>query len=78
MASTQLPRPEMATIGGTLKVSRMVTGLWQLAGGHDTNLQLDECAKQMQPLIDAGLTTFDMADRMFPKKPCGITEKLYR
>jgi aryl-alcohol dehydrogenase-like predicted oxidoreductase len=63
MTTTKSPQPETATIGGSLKVARMVTGLWQLAGGHDTHLQLDECAAQMQPLIDAGMTTFDMADR---------------
>jgi predicted oxidoreductase len=57
------PTPETAILGGSLEISRMITGLWQLAGGHDTHIQLDECAKEMRPLIEAGLTTFDMADR---------------
>lgn len=57
------PRPERTVIGGSLQISRMISGLWQLAGGHDINFSLNDCAENMQPLIEAGLTTFDMADR---------------
>ena len=47
-----------------LKISRILTGLWQVAdmerGGK--SLDLDEAAKALLPYIEAGLTTFDMAD----------------
>ena len=47
-----------------LKTSRILTGLWQVAdmerGGKQ--LDLDTAAKALIPYIEAGLTTFDMAD----------------
>ena len=47
-----------------LKISRVLTGLWQVAdmerGGKQ--LDLDHAAKALLPYIEAGLTTFDMAD----------------
>lgn len=47
-----------------LKISRILTGLWQVAdmerGGQQ--LDLDEAAKSLIPYIEKGLTTFDMAD----------------
>lgn len=47
-----------------LAISRVLTGLWQLAdmerGGR--TLGLERTADAMQPYADAGLTTFDMAD----------------
>ena len=47
-----------------LSISRVVTGLWQIAdmerGGR--TLDLDAAARAMQPYIDAGFTSFDMAD----------------
>jgi aryl-alcohol dehydrogenase-like predicted oxidoreductase/enamine deaminase RidA (YjgF/YER057c/UK114 family) len=47
-----------------LEISRIVTGLWQVADmeRHGGPLNLDACAAAMQPYYDAGLTTFDMAD----------------
>lgn len=47
-----------------LTISRILTGLWQIAdmerGG--TPLDPEATAREMQPYVDAGLTTFDMAD----------------
>ena len=47
-----------------LSISRVVTGLWQIAdmerGGR--TLDLEAAARAMQPYIDAGFTSFDMAD----------------
>jgi aryl-alcohol dehydrogenase-like predicted oxidoreductase len=40
----------------------MVSGLWQLAGGHDENIDIGAAAQAMHPLLDAGLECFDMAD----------------
>lgn len=44
------PKPERTTIGGSLDISRMVSGLWQLAGGHDEKIDLAVAAKAMEPL----------------------------
>jgi aryl-alcohol dehydrogenase-like predicted oxidoreductase/enamine deaminase RidA (YjgF/YER057c/UK114 family) len=47
-----------------LKISRLLTGLWQVADmerdGH--SLDLEKAAQALIPYIEAGLTTFDMAD----------------
>ena len=47
-----------------LKISSILTGLWQVAdmerGGK--SLDLDQAAKALLPYIEAGLTSFDMAD----------------
>lgn len=47
-----------------LEISRVVTGLWQVADQerNGQQLDLDAAAAAMQPYVDAGLTTFDMAD----------------
>jgi len=46
------------------KLSKVLTGLWQVAdmerGGQQ--LDIDKAAKALLPYIEAGLTTFDMAD----------------
>ena len=53
-------------------ISRVVTGLWQVAdlerprnrgeGGDQRLLDPEAAARAMQPYVDAGLSTFDMAD----------------
>ena len=52
------------SLGNTLKISRILTGLWQVAdmerGGKQ--LDIDQAAKSLLPYIEAGLTAFDMAD----------------
>ncbi|MFT7189227.1 MAG: aryl-alcohol dehydrogenase-like predicted oxidoreductase/enamine deaminase RidA [Sediminicola sp.] len=47
-----------------LEISRIVTGLWQIADMERDGKTLDPVAtsKYMQPYINAGLTSFDMAD----------------
>lgn len=47
-----------------LKISRIITGLWQVADMErdGKSLDLDEAAKAMLPYIEAGMTSFDMAD----------------
>ena len=47
-----------------LEISRIVTGLWQIADMErdDRVLDLDKTARAMKAYTEAGLTTFDMAD----------------
>lgn len=59
--SLQVPRIELAP---GLAISRVLTGLWQLADMERDGraIDLERTADAMQPYVDAGLTTFDMAD----------------
>jgi aryl-alcohol dehydrogenase-like predicted oxidoreductase/enamine deaminase RidA (YjgF/YER057c/UK114 family) len=47
-----------------LEISRVLTGLWQIADMERDGrvLDLDAAAQAMAPYVEAGLTTFDMAD----------------
>jgi aryl-alcohol dehydrogenase-like predicted oxidoreductase/enamine deaminase RidA (YjgF/YER057c/UK114 family) len=47
-----------------LRISRVVTGLWQIADMErdERSLDLEQVADSMRAYADAGLTTFDMAD----------------
>ena len=47
-----------------LEVSRIITGLWQIADieRNGETLNPDETALHMEPYVRAGLTSFDMAD----------------
>ncbi|MGY6741631.1 MAG: aldo/keto reductase [Cecembia sp.] len=47
-----------------LKISRVLTGLWQIADMEKEGQTLDpkETAVHMAPYVEAGLSTFDMAD----------------
>jgi aryl-alcohol dehydrogenase-like predicted oxidoreductase/enamine deaminase RidA (YjgF/YER057c/UK114 family) len=51
-----------------LSISRVVTGLWQLADMErdGRTIDLDRAAAAMEPYAEAGLTTFDMADHYGP------------
>ncbi|ORY33135.1 aldo/keto reductase [Naematelia encephala] len=49
-----------------LRIPRIITGLWQLAGGHDSAVDVASCAKAMQELSESGFTGFDMADHYGP------------
>ena len=55
--------PRVALAPG-LSISRVLTGLWQLADMErdGRTIDLESTAAAMQPYVDAGLTTFDMAD----------------
>ncbi|TDZ19481.1 Uncharacterized protein Cob_v007556 [Colletotrichum orbiculare MAFF 240422] len=57
---------ERTTIAEGLEIPRILNGLWQLAGGHDDDVQVAAAAEAMAPLIDAGLDGFDMADHYGP------------
>ncbi|CZR51659.1 related to hormone-sensitive lipase [Phialocephala subalpina] len=61
-SKTPLPTPERTAIGGSLEIPRMVSGLWQLAGGHDDHVDFEVATEAMDSLISAGLGCFDMAD----------------
>ena len=58
------PKIETCQLSPTLRASRVVNGLWQVAdmerGGQ--NLDASETSKYMMPYLEAGFTTFDMAD----------------
>ena len=59
-----IPRPERRALAPDLDVSRIVTGLWQVADMErdGRRLDLDAAARAMAPYAEAGFTTFDMAD----------------
>ncbi|KXT00119.1 hypothetical protein AC579_7199 [Pseudocercospora musae] len=61
-AKPPCPKPERITIAGTLNMPRMLNGLWQLAGGHDTDIDIHTAADAIDGLVDLGLDGFDMAD----------------
>jgi hypothetical protein len=50
MSATNTPKPERTTIGGSLEIPRMINGLWQLAGGHDQDVDITTAAGAMEPL----------------------------
>jgi aryl-alcohol dehydrogenase-like predicted oxidoreductase/enamine deaminase RidA (YjgF/YER057c/UK114 family) len=58
------PRVERCEIAPGLSLSRVLTGLWQIAdmerGGH--TLDLGTAASAMEAYVHLGFTTFDMAD----------------
>jgi aryl-alcohol dehydrogenase-like predicted oxidoreductase/enamine deaminase RidA (YjgF/YER057c/UK114 family) len=55
---------EYLELAPDLKISRVLTGLWQIADLERTGETLDpaETARHMTPYVEAGFTTFDMAD----------------
>ena len=55
---------ERRALAPDLDISRVLTGLWQLADMERDGQPLDvaRAAAAMAPYADAGLTTFDMAD----------------
>jgi aryl-alcohol dehydrogenase-like predicted oxidoreductase/enamine deaminase RidA (YjgF/YER057c/UK114 family) len=58
------PSAERIALAPDLQISRVVTGLWQIADMERDGKTLDlaATAESMQPYVDAGFTTFDMAD----------------
>ncbi len=55
---------ERFSLAPDLSISRVLTGLWQIADMErdGQTLDLDATAKSMGPYANAGFTTFDMAD----------------
>lgn len=56
--------PERIALAPDLVISRVITGLWQIADMERDGKTLDlaATAAAMTPYVDAGFTTFDMAD----------------
>jgi aryl-alcohol dehydrogenase-like predicted oxidoreductase len=57
-------RVERMALAPDLSISRVVTGLWQIADMERDGraLDLDQAAQAMRPYVESGLTSFDMAD----------------
>ncbi len=57
-------QPERCELAPGFTISRVLTGLWQIADMERQRQKLDAkaTAAAMQPYVDAGFTTFDMAD----------------
>ncbi len=55
---------ETCVLSPSLTISRVLTGLWQIADMERNGTAVDPAmtARSMQPYCDAGFTTFDMAD----------------
>lgn len=55
---------ERTALSNTLEISKVVTGLWQIADmeREGNRLELANLADAMLPYVEAGLTSFDMAD----------------
>lgn len=53
-----------SALAPTLTISRVITGLWQIADMErdGTTLDPEVTAESMHPYVDAGFTSFDMAD----------------
>jgi aryl-alcohol dehydrogenase-like predicted oxidoreductase/enamine deaminase RidA (YjgF/YER057c/UK114 family) len=62
------PNVDRRDLSPDLSISRVLTGLWQLADMErdGRKLDLDRAAAAMRPYVEAGLTTFDMADHYGP------------
>lgn len=58
------PTVERIELAPGLEISRILTGLWQIADleRDGSTVDLAAAAGAMRPYLDAGLTTFDMAD----------------
>jgi aryl-alcohol dehydrogenase-like predicted oxidoreductase/enamine deaminase RidA (YjgF/YER057c/UK114 family) len=66
--TSMAPMVERRDLSSDLSVSRVVTGLWQLADMErdGRTVDVDRAAAAMRPYVEAGLTTFDMADHYGP------------
>ncbi|XP_014896802.1 uncharacterized oxidoreductase At1g06690, chloroplastic-like [Poecilia latipinna] len=56
--SSSVPKVRLA---GGLEICRVLNGMWQVSGAHGT-VNKTKAVEAMQAYVDAGLTTFDMAD----------------
>lgn len=53
-------------IGGSIEIPRMISGLWQLAGGHDKDISIKEASEAMDILsVPSSLALFeDFSNKM--------------
>src|SRR6188472_2874615 len=58
------PAVERLALAPDLSISRVLTGLWQIADMEREGRALDPdaTARALLPYVEAGITTFDMAD----------------
>lgn len=58
------PTVERTVLAPGLEISRVLTGLWQVADMERDGaaVEVERAAGAMRPYVDAGFTTFDMAD----------------
>ncbi len=83
-AASERPGVERREIAPGLEISRVVTGLWQVADMERDGAPLDPeaAAEALLPRVEAGMTSFDMADhygsaevvagRLGRKRPSGV------
>ncbi|GAB4190340.1 MAG: hypothetical protein OHK0057_21150 [Thermoflexibacter sp.] len=55
---------KITSLSPRLSISNVITGLWQVADmeRNGNKLDIDKAARALIPYVEAGLTTFDMAD----------------
>ncbi|XP_062419748.1 uncharacterized protein LOC134132258 [Pungitius pungitius] len=56
-----MSRVPTVRLAGGLEVCRVLNGMWQVSGAHGA-VDATKAVEAMQVYVDAGLTTFDMAD----------------
>jgi len=71
---------EYCKLAADLEISRVITGLWQVADLERNNIKLDtaKAAATLANYADAGFTTFDMADHYgSAEEIAGVLKKTY-
>ena len=57
-----LPADAYTSLSNGQRICRILTGMWQLSGAHGYRPDPPKVLVDMQALVDAGFTTFDLAD----------------
>src|SRR5262249_53670118 len=57
--------PSHFAFAADLKICRLLAGMWQVSGGHG-RIDPERALRAMREHLDAGLTTFDLADHYGP------------
>jgi aryl-alcohol dehydrogenase-like predicted oxidoreductase len=60
-----LPASSCISLGGELSMCRVLTGMWQVSGGHG-GIDPDRAVEAMFAYHDAGFTSWDLADHYGP------------
>jgi aryl-alcohol dehydrogenase-like predicted oxidoreductase len=66
VAAVPLAPVEFGKIGGEMDCAKVLTGMWQLSGSHGYRPSKDKVVKSMKEQVEAGFTTFDLADHYGP------------